>query len=133
MTQDHAAAHSAPDPTPLHPMPPSPNPSAQQAQALHRASGPSSADDPAGMPILAVTLGFEEEEQPAEATANSAAASVVPPTVSGAMRAEVMHLVWGNFEVGIKAMKLKSVGFVSWHASLVYPKYRLSSRAALQV
>ena len=98
MTQDHAA-HSAPDPAPSHPMPPSSNPSAQQAQASQHQSGPGSADDSAAMPILAVTLGAEEDGQPAGPAANSSADAVALPSVSKAMRAEVMHLIWGNFEV----------------------------------
>lgn len=51
------------------------------------------------MPILAVTLGSEEGEQPVQAAADSAAVAVVLPFVSEAMRQEVMHLIWANFEV----------------------------------
>lgn len=48
------------------------------------------------MPILAVTLGAEEDE---EAAAHSTAPVAMLPMVSEAQRSEVMYLIWANFEV----------------------------------
>ena len=48
------------------------------------------------MPILAVTLGAGEDE---EVAAHDAASAAMLPVVSEAMRLEVMHLIWANFEV----------------------------------
>ena len=48
------------------------------------------------MPILAVTLGAEDDE---EVAAHNSAPNIMLPTVSEAMRLEVMQLIWANFEV----------------------------------
>ena len=55
------------------------------------------------MPILAVTLGAEEDE---EAAAHSIAPAAMLPIVSEAMKLEVMHLIWANFEVSIEAVRV---------------------------
>ena len=48
------------------------------------------------MPILAVTLGAEDDE---EVAAHNLAPNIMLPTVSEAMRLQVMQLIWANFEV----------------------------------
>lgn len=53
------------------------------------------------MPILAVTLTAEEDE---EVAAHSVPPADMLPIVSEAMQLEVMHLFWANFEVSIQAV-----------------------------
>ena len=85
-------------------MPPPQTPDAPFAQASQHESSISSADESSVMPILAVTLGADEQEGlPAKAAADSAVAANALPTVSEGMKAEVMHLIWTNFEVSVAA------------------------------
>ena len=54
------------------------------------------------MPILAVTLGTDDNataSQAADSTTEEVASAVGVPMVSEAMRAEIMQLIWANFEV----------------------------------
>ena len=53
------------------------------------------------MPILAVTLGDEADAETTQAAVATAAAEVLLPMVSEAMREDVMHLFWANFEVSM--------------------------------
>ena len=54
------------------------------------------------MPILAVTLGADDSataSQAGDSTTAEAVSAVGVPMVSEAMRAEIMQLIWANFEV----------------------------------
>lgn len=54
------------------------------------------------MPILAVTLGADDKattSQAADSTTAEVVSAVGVPLVSEAMRAEIMQLIWANFEV----------------------------------
>ncbi len=54
------------------------------------------------MPILAVTLGADDNataSQAADSTTAEDVSAVGVPMVSEAMRAEIMQLIWANFEV----------------------------------
>lgn len=53
------------------------------------------------MPILAVTLGDEGGAETTHAAVATAAAGFRLPMVSEAMREDVMHLFWANFEVSM--------------------------------
>ena len=53
------------------------------------------------MPILAVTLGDKADAETTQAAVATAAAEVLLPVVSEAMREDVMHLFWANFEVSM--------------------------------
>ena len=59
------------------------------------------------MPILAVTLGAEEDE---EVAADILTPDIMLPTVSEAMRLEVMQLIWANFEVSAEAALMSRIG-----------------------
>ncbi len=61
-----------------------------------------SAEEASSMPILAVTLGADDNataSQAADSTTAEVASAVGVPMVSEAMRAEIMQLIWANFEV----------------------------------
>ncbi len=70
------------------------------------------------MPILAVTLGADDSATASQAADNKTAelkSAVGVPMVSEAMRAEIMQLIWANFEVrnsrfqvGFKCLKSSS-------------------------
>ena len=54
------------------------------------------------MPILAVTLGADDSATASQAAGSTTAEVVTAvgvPRVSEAMRAEIMQLIWANFEV----------------------------------
>lgn len=58
------------------------------------------ADEAASMPILGVTLGTNEANMSAQPPEHSSSCEEVGvPRVSEAMREDIMHLIWANFEV----------------------------------
>ncbi|DBA69567.1 TPA: hypothetical protein ACH3X2_012764 [Trebouxia sp. C0005] len=59
------------------------------------------AEEASSMPILAVTLGADDKattSQAADSTTAEVVSAVGVPLVSEAMRAEIMQLIWANFE-----------------------------------
>lgn len=66
-------------------------------------SGQATADEAASMPILGVTLGSNEANTSAQPPEHSSSSEEVTtagvPWVSEAMREDIMHLIWANFEV----------------------------------
>jgi len=60
------------------------------------------AEEASSMPILAVTLGADDNataSQAADSTIAEVVSAVGVPMVSETMRAEIMQLIWANFEV----------------------------------
>lgn len=80
-----------------------PNPADEKDQGAA-----ASVDESSSMPILAVTLGADDNDdndtlsQPGGSSGSVAMAAVGVPVVSEAMRAEIMQLIWANFEVDLK-------------------------------
>ena len=74
------------------------------------------------MPILAVTLGADDSataSQAGDSTTAEAVSAVGVPMVSEAMRAEIMQLIWANFEVRNSRFQ---TGFEFWPSlSLEHP------------